>query len=28
VISPEECAKAAEKLIGSKPPHKPDCPQS
>ena len=28
VISPEECAKAAEKLLGGKPPHKPDCPQS
>ncbi len=28
VISPEECERAAEKLIGSKPPHKPDCPQS
>ena len=28
VISPEECARAAEKLLGEKPPRKPDCPQS
>jgi LCP family protein required for cell wall assembly len=28
VISPEECERAAEKLLGEKPPHKPDCPQS
>ena len=28
VISPEECARAAEKLLGSKPPHQPNCPQS
>jgi LCP family protein required for cell wall assembly len=28
VISPEECERAAEKLLGEKPPHTPDCPQS
>jgi LCP family protein required for cell wall assembly len=28
VISPEECERAAEQLLGHKPPHKPDCPQS
>jgi LCP family protein required for cell wall assembly len=28
VVSPEECERAAEKLLGEKPPHKPDCPQS
>jgi LCP family protein required for cell wall assembly len=28
VISPEECEHAAEKLLGEKPPHKPNCPQS
>jgi LCP family protein required for cell wall assembly len=28
VISPEECERAAEKLLGEKPPRKPDCPQS
>jgi LCP family protein required for cell wall assembly len=28
VISPDECERAAEKLLGEKPPHKPDCPQS
>jgi LCP family protein required for cell wall assembly len=28
VISPEECARAAEKLLGHKPPRSPDCPQS
>ena len=28
VISPEECERAAEKLLGSKPPHQPNCPQS
>jgi len=27
VISPEECERAAEKLLGSKPPHQPNCPQ-
>ncbi len=27
VVSPEECERAAEDLIGSKPPHKPNCPQ-
>jgi LCP family protein required for cell wall assembly len=28
VISPEECERAAEKLLGSKPPRDPNCPQS
>ena len=28
VISPEECQRAAEELLGHKPPHQPDCPQS
>ena len=28
VISPEECERAAEKLLGHKPPHEPNCPQS
>jgi LCP family protein required for cell wall assembly len=28
VVSPEECARAAEDLIGGEPPHKPNCPQS
>jgi LCP family protein required for cell wall assembly len=28
VISPEECERAAEKLLGDKPPRKPNCPQS
>jgi LCP family protein required for cell wall assembly len=28
VVSPEECQRAAEKLLGGKPPRKPDCPQS
>jgi LCP family protein required for cell wall assembly len=28
VVSPEECERAAEKLLGEKPPRKPDCPQS
>jgi LCP family protein required for cell wall assembly len=28
VVSPEECERAAEQLLGHKPPHKPDCPQS
>jgi LCP family protein required for cell wall assembly len=28
VISPEECQRAAEQLLGSKPPRDPDCPQS
>ena len=27
VISPEECERAAEKLLGGKPPHEPNCPQ-
>ena len=27
VISPEECERAAEKLLGEKPPHEPNCPQ-
>jgi LCP family protein required for cell wall assembly len=27
VVSPEECERAAETLLGEKPPHKPDCPQ-
>lgn len=27
VVSPEECARAAEELIGGKPPRKPNCPQ-
>jgi LCP family protein required for cell wall assembly len=27
VISPEECARAAEKLIGGDPPREPNCPQ-
>jgi LCP family protein required for cell wall assembly len=28
VVSPEECERAAEQLLGHKPPHKPNCPQS
>ena len=28
VISPSECERAAEKLLGEKPPRKPNCPQS
>jgi LCP family protein required for cell wall assembly len=28
VISPGECERAAEKLLGENPPHEPDCPQS
>jgi LCP family protein required for cell wall assembly len=28
VVSPEECERAAEELLGEKPPRKPDCPQS
>jgi hypothetical protein len=28
VISPEECARAAEKLLGDEPPREPNCPQS
>lgn len=28
VISPEECARAAEELLGSEPPRSPNCPQS
>jgi LCP family protein required for cell wall assembly len=28
VVAPEECERAAEKLLGEKPPHNPDCPQS
>ena len=28
VISPEECERAAEALLGGKPPRKPNCPQS
>jgi LCP family protein required for cell wall assembly len=28
VISPQECERAAEELLGEKPPHKPNCPQS
>jgi LCP family protein required for cell wall assembly len=28
VVSPEECERAAEKLLGEQPPHKPNCPQS
>ena len=27
-ISPEECERAAEKLLGGKPPREPNCPQS
>jgi LCP family protein required for cell wall assembly len=27
VVSPEECERAAEELLGSKPPRQPDCPQ-
>ena len=27
VVSPEECERAAEKLLGEKPPRSPDCPQ-
>jgi hypothetical protein len=27
VISPEECRRAAEGLLGSKPPREPNCPQ-
>ena len=27
VISPEECARAAEKLLGDEPPRQPNCPQ-
>ncbi len=28
VVSPQECARAAEELLGEKPPEKPNCPQS
>jgi LCP family protein required for cell wall assembly len=28
VVSPEECERAAEKLLGDKPPKRPNCPQS
>jgi hypothetical protein len=28
VVSPEECVRAAEKLLGHKPPRSPNCPQS
>ena len=28
VIAPDECAKAAEKLLGEDPPRQPNCPQS
>jgi hypothetical protein len=28
VISPEECERAAEKLLGEPPPRQPNCPQS
>ena len=28
VVSPEECERAAEELLGEKPPRKPNCPQS
>jgi LCP family protein required for cell wall assembly len=28
VISPDECERAAEKLLGEKPPRQPNCPQS
>jgi LCP family protein required for cell wall assembly len=28
VVSPEECLRAAEKLLGERPPRQPDCPQS
>jgi LCP family protein required for cell wall assembly len=28
VVSPEECEQAAEKLLGERPPRKPNCPQS
>jgi LCP family protein required for cell wall assembly len=28
VVSPEECERAAEQLLGHKPPNKPNCPQS
>jgi LCP family protein required for cell wall assembly len=27
VVSPEECERAAEELLGEKPPRKPNCPQ-
>jgi LCP family protein required for cell wall assembly len=27
VVSPEECERAAEQLLGDKPPRKPNCPQ-
>jgi LCP family protein required for cell wall assembly len=27
VVSPDECVRAAEKLLGHKPPRAPDCPQ-
>jgi LCP family protein required for cell wall assembly len=27
VVSPEECERAAEKLLGEKPPRRPNCPQ-
>jgi LCP family protein required for cell wall assembly len=27
VVSPEECARAAEKLLGEEPPNEPNCPQ-
>ena len=28
VVSPEECERAAERLLGEKPPRQPNCPQS
>ena len=28
VVAPEECERAAEKLLGEKPPRSPNCPQS
>ena len=28
VVSPEECERAAETLLGEKPPREPNCPQS
>ena len=28
VVSPEECERAAEELLGEKPPRSPNCPQS
>jgi hypothetical protein len=27
VVSPQECERAAEELLGSKPPRQPNCPQ-